>query len=53
MLQHLIVIPVVDGIDVVIDEVSLVVEVTFDIFVERVKVVVVVELFDNKLIVVK
>ena len=49
----MIVIPVVDGIDVVIDEVSSVVEVTFDIFVERVKVVVVVELFDNMLIVVK
>ena len=49
----MIVIPVVDGIDVVIDEVSSVVDVTFDIFVEGVKVVVVVELFDNMFVVVE
>ena len=52
-LHHLIVIPVVDGIDVVIDEVSSVVDATFDIFVEGVKFIVVVEMFDNVIVVVQ
>ena len=51
--QHLIVIPVVDWIAVVMDEVSSVVGETFEIIVEGVKVVEVVELSDNKRVIVE